>query len=406
MLTLAFKSKHQPPCLDTVQAKNHHGQTARYKTIPHGRQLAMAVINRPCGDASCDCPWFAPYALTFLTRSSLAFPSSLSCFTCAFHMLKSDGWINSCLLNPPVLQWQLDFLSTSLAVAVLFVENNAERYLLSGQGLGSHDKRLWDYVVRLSVWSSCRGGSIWHVSYIRYLVYLSLRPLHLSLSPSPNAPTLLSHLAFFKMFSMTSNHSHIFLSASFCSSLSSSHHFCISVSLAVWPRLFSTTELTHSLLLFLVVILQAWSEVCVPRSTISPTTQTTTKMLQSICCVSGTHTHTHTHIQPVQHTHLSWTQHTHTHYSLQHTRIQKGQKGVVGGHQYTDVRFKQSVPGGVCNCVCVCVCVKLCVCVCVSAQCAFVYVFKCPGAWGWESGGVQKAFSFFFSQMDWKNNLH
>lgn len=33
-------------------------------------------------------------------------------------------------------------------------------------------------------------------------------------------------------------------------------------------------------------------------------------------------------------------------------------------------------------------------CVCVSAQCVFVYVFKCPGAWGWESGGVQKAFFF------------
>ena len=120
------------------------------------------------------------------------------------------------------------------------------------------------------------------------------------------------------------------------------------------------------------------------------------RRLRPRCCrvsaawVARTHTHTHTHIQPVQHTHLSWTQHTHTHYSLQHTRIQKGQKGVVGGHQYTDVRFKQSVPGGVCNCV------RNCVCVFVSAQCAFVYVFKCPGAWGWESGGVQKAFSFFF----------
>lgn len=100
------------------------------------------------------------------------------------------------------------------------------------------------------------------------------------------------------------------------------------------------------------------------------------------------HTNTHTfslnytwctHTQT--HTHHSRTQHTYTHYSLHHTQIQKGQKGMVGGHQCTDVRFKQSILG------------YLCKCVCMSVQ--IVYVFKCPGAGGWESGGVQKAFLFF-----------
>lgn len=64
-------------------------------------------------------------------------------------------------------------------------------------------------------------------------------------------------------------------------------------------------------------------------------------------------------------------------HSLHHTLKEKGQKGMVGGHQCMDVRFEQSVSRGVCACT---------VCVCV---------FECPGAWSWESGGVQKAFIFF-----------
>ncbi len=76
------------------------------------------------------------------------------------------------------------------------------------------------------------------------------------------------------------------------------------------------------------------------------------------------HTHTHTHsacTSRCAYTHLNRTQRTYTHHSLHHTRIQKGQKGMVGGHQCTDVRFKQSVPGDVCVSV-------QCVYVCLNAQ--------------------------------------
>lgn len=37
------------------------------------------------------------------------------------------------------------------------------------------------------------------------------------------------------------------------------------------------------------------------------------------------------------------------------------------------------------------------VCVSVCTECACVY--KCPGAWGWESGGVQKAAVFFTEEL-------
>lgn len=167
----------------------------------------------------------------------------------------------------------------------------------------------------------------------------------------------------------------------FCKSV-----FYLSFSLLCDLYFFYTAFFTLSLSVFF----QAWSEVCVPRSIISQMTQTTTKMLQSICCVSDKQTHNWT---TNAHRHVKWHRHTftlpaigmHTHISTEHNTHTHLTVSITHGYRkdrrgwWADINARMSDSSKAFLERCVCVCVR---------------VFKCPGAWGWESGGVQKAFFF------------
>lgn len=92
----------------------------------------MAVVNKPCRDTSHDC---SENKLVCTSCTDVIYPL-IACFSLEFQLFhlcllhfkirRMNKLLSPLLLKPPVLLWQLDFLSTSLAVVVLFVENNAE----------------------------------------------------------------------------------------------------------------------------------------------------------------------------------------------------------------------------------------------------------------------------------------
>ena len=217
----------------------------------------------------------------------------------------------------------------------------------------------------------CHTSVILFTSHFILFILLFLHLLTLLLF-SPISP-------FFKTFSVTSNRSHIclpivFLSASFCSSLSSSRHFCLSVSLPC-DLDSSPPSNSHTLSppLPRCYFTGLKRGVCSQINHFPDDADYDQDAAEYLLREWHTHTHTHTHIQPVLHTYLSRTQHTHTHITVSSTHgYRKDRRG-----WWADINTRMSdsskafleVCVSVCVCVCVCVCLRsVCLCMCLNAQ--------------------------------------